>query len=209
MNQLDDAEHLPNLHQLTWTFVPFTLLWAIGVFGGLVQQSLGSIEIARSVHFIWGSLILATPALMLYFWQAGRQPLGRTWRLLWTFSFLLYLAHLYYSYVILFQADFFAVLNEQGIFVGLSNFIVTLVWLFDVVLSWATRTYRPFIAWLRLLAHIGVAASFYVSAILFKTGTVQIIGYISVALVVLVILVRLLAGKPDEEDDNDMAETLT
>lgn len=197
MVQLNDAGRLPNLHQLAASFCLFALLFAVSVFGGFLQTELGSVEIARSVHFIWTSLILVTPALMLYVWQVGRQPLGNTWRLLWTFSFLLYLGHFYYSYFIIFQADFFMVLEEQTVVIGLANFILTLVWLVDVVLSWLIRTYHVFVFRLRLLAHIWVAVSFYVAAIVFSSGTVQFIAMISAALVVSLLIWRLLVWRLD------------
>jgi hypothetical protein len=168
-----DAHRIPTLSDLTLTFVPFALVF-LGVL--IAGMSGPSVAVARAQFLIWLSLVLATPALCIYFFRVGRMPLSNLWRLYWTVSFLAYAAHFYFGFFFVFGGDISLVALQQSPLVAFSNFLVTGLWACDVVLAWATTKHIGWVGILRGVTHILVFVSFFVVAVLSRTGTVQLLG---------------------------------
>jgi hypothetical protein len=193
MTTLDEPRR-PTLDQWAWIFAPFGLLVAFAIFSSIATPA---VAYARAQRFIWVSMLFAAPALALYFLRVRRAPLSNLWRLAWTASCLAYLAHFYYSYVVLFRSDFAAVFAAQGTLVAASNFAVTVLWGLDALLSWLTRRSPAAVTWFRLVVHLLVFVSIVLSSVvLFKTVPSLLLGVLVVLAVVGALLVRWLSPAP-------------
>lgn len=191
MSMSDDL-HAPTLSQLTFTFVPFALLLALSIVAALAEPE---VLFARTHFTVWAMIVLTTPALCVFAVRFGREPLTNWWQLYWTFGYLAYLAHFYFGFWVMFGADLAAVFASQGILVAGSNFALTALWGGDVILSWVARRRSRINQWVTLAAHLFAAVSMFVSAIVFKAGTVRILGVMMTIAVFGAIAIRLLSGR--------------
>lgn len=173
MADLEDTARKPTLDQLTFTFVPF----AFGLSGALlIAIGAPAVSYARTQHLIWIALVLSTAALALYLHAAGRRPLGNYWRLSWSFGLIAYLMHFYYGFWVMFGGGLDAVYAAQGALSATSNLLLTVVWTVDVALAWCVRSPGRLSRSYRGAVHLLVFASFFTSAVIFRTGTVQVLG---------------------------------
>jgi hypothetical protein len=186
---IDDARK-PTLHQLTLAFVPFALMLSASILVAVLQPA---VAYARARFLIWTALVLATPALVEYVLSYDRKPLSNYWRLFWSFGLIVYLVHLHYGFGVLFHGDFSAVLVSQGSVVAISNFAATGLWSLDALLSWITRQRPAWILAVRFLTHLLLFVSFFLSAVIFHTGTVRWLGLAMTLAVLCALAVRVFA----------------
>lgn len=166
------------------------LLLGLGIAGiTLLSLSADDVSYARTQWTALLSMVLAIPAIALYILEAG--PPGRWWRAFWTAALAAYLAHFWWSVFRTYYGDFDAILARQG-WVAYTNFIVTALWLIDVILAWlGPESRRPLRVALRFIAWAGVTVSF-VAAAVFREGTVALVGIAVAAIVVVTLLLRCL-----------------
>jgi hypothetical protein len=103
----------------------------------LAPAAIGDVDFNRTRLTIWTTLLLACPALVLFVLRAGRIPLGLSWRAWWTAAYLAFVLHLVWGYGIMFRGDAGAVLRVQGTLVGVSNFLLAIIWGVSVLTAWA------------------------------------------------------------------------
>lgn len=152
------------------TFAAFAAVTAIAI---LVPFGLGDPDYNRARMTIWATLLLAVPALVLFILRAGRQQtLGSDWRAWWTAAYLTFLLHLVWGFGVMFDADVGAVLDEQGILVGGSNFLLAGLWGLSVARAWCGASGL----WLHTLASLLLTVSALVSTIVFGHGPSPTIG---------------------------------
>jgi hypothetical protein len=131
--------------------------------------------IERSVLTIRLSLAFTT----LAFWitalgpDCGRWPWRR--RMFWTLGFAAYAVHFITAYFEAFGGLSARVVARQGPFVAYSNYAVSLLWLLDVaLLTWTTT--RRWKVWASFGVQLFVFASFFLAAVVFKSGVVFWMG---------------------------------
>jgi len=168
----------------------FALLWAEQKEKALFYKILYT---ART------TMILFTPAMCLYVLPQPSQKKQNYWLLFWTFSFLSYAIHIYYSFFIFFHgslAEFFA---SQGVVVAIINVIITLWWTFEMFAVWVLPPTR----WLRIqraAIQIILAATFFASSVILhgvdnKEPFVIMLGALQAAAILTCVALRLLAQR--------------
>jgi hypothetical protein len=182
-----DARRIPSLNELTVTFVPFALLLLAAVVAAIAGPS---VPVARAQNLVRLSMLLAAPALAIYILRAGREPLSNLWRLYWTFALLAYLGHFHYAFLRVFHADPWLVMTQQTPWLAISNFVITLLWTIDVLLGWAIRRQSRARFWFRAFVHLDVLASFTVAAVIFRDGTVRMLGIGLLAVCAIALVLR-------------------
>jgi hypothetical protein len=138
----------------------------------LAPAAIGDVDFNRTRLTIWTTLLLACPALVLFVLRAGRIPLGLSWRAWWTAAYLAFVLHLVWGYGIMFRGDAGAVLRVQGTLVGVSNFLLAIIWGVSVLTAWAGWRLLP----LHAFATLFFSANALVSTLLFGHGPSPVVG---------------------------------
>ncbi len=185
------APHPPSSPGFTFsqfanTFVPFGLLVILALLVPEVHQNMLKGRIAYSV---WASLALATPALCLYI-LPDPSPRRRIYaHLLYTFAYLAYLVHFYYTVFALF-GGFAGMWKGFSHPIAISNLVLTVWWAVDIVLAWADPAPARWLTVERFLARLLVFMSFFLSAVVFMPGPVKVLGALMTAAVGICVLIR-------------------
>jgi Animal haem peroxidase len=66
----------------------------------------------RAIFTIWATIVLLTPALCFYIFSRAGAP-NSYWRAFWTFSYLAFLTHVYWTVVGTFHWDWYAIFHSQ------------------------------------------------------------------------------------------------
>ncbi|HKB38854.1 MAG TPA: hypothetical protein VKD72_20590 [Gemmataceae bacterium] len=185
----------PTFAEFTYTFVPFALLITAG---NLAAEASPNPTLGRVVYSMWIAMALAAPALVLFgLYDLRRAPAAayNYWRLFWTFAYLAYLAHFYYSVGMFFGWDVHAIADRQTWPVAITNFVVTGVWGLEVLAAWTGRHYGAGFHVFQWFSHLLVLGAIIVAAIVFKSGFVSALGWALVGSFGLALLTRLLFGE--------------
>ena len=128
----------------------------------------------RIIYSIWSTTALLIPMVSFYFF-AKRSAVARDyWRFFYTGAFAAYCVHFYYAVFVEF-GGFRGTIDGQGALIAYGNFILTAIWLIDVLLAWtATRFDFRFIRHLVPLLIITLAFLFF--ATIRNDGIVRWIG---------------------------------
>ncbi|HJZ89435.1 MAG TPA: hypothetical protein VKE40_01090 [Gemmataceae bacterium] len=176
-------------------FVPFALLLTIA---NLAAETRPNPTLARAAYTIWATFLLAVPALVLFaLYDLRRAPRGVYvyWRLFWTFAYLAYLAHLYVAVGVFFGWDFRAIAAKQTWPVAATNYALTVLWGLEVLIALvAGRRAGGWFTAYQWLTHLLFVAMVYVSAIQFKSGVVEAIGWVLVVFFAGALLTRGIFG---------------
>jgi hypothetical protein len=203
MNAVEPRRRI-TLTQFTNTFVPFALLLAAALMAPELPYILDHHRAAyniealtyyRAVYTIWLTIAFMIPALALYFWPGDSDRKTNYWLLCWTFGFLAYLVHFYYTVGQVFHWSLREVYAAQGPLIATSNLLDTAWWGFDLLLAWFVSSRAKWVRVQRTLAHIYIPATFFVSAVVIKHGVVRWLGLLMTAALVAGILVRLVRRK--------------
>lgn len=191
----------PNLAQFTLTFVPFALLLTAAIMAPEAPQILDNhraiytieaLTYYRIIYSIWLTIAFMIPALGLYFWPGDSDRKRNYWLLCWTFGYLAYLTHFYFTVGVVFHWSLHDVYTKQGPIIATSNLLDTTWWGFDLLLAWFVASQAKWIRVQRTLAHLYIPATFFVSAVVIKHGFVRMLGIVMTLTLLVSIAVRLI-----------------
>ena len=191
-----------SLAEFANTFVPFGILIVVALLAPELTSNLNS---NRSIYSLSASTALLIPAICLYIIPGKSQTKNNYWRLLWTFSFLAYLVHLFYDIFVV-NGGIKETFVSAGTAIATSKLILTLWWGLDVGLAWLSDSQTNWIKLSRIGAHIYIGLSFLVTTLLLQGGFVRILGILMTIAIAICLLVRVkktLNGK-DSEENNDL-----
>lgn len=192
------------LTQFTLTFVPFALLLTAALMAAELPQILDNHRSVytiqsqvyyRAIFTIWLAMAFMIPALFLFFMPGESDAKNNYWLLCWTFAFLAYLVHFYYTVGVVFHASLAEVYAKQGALIATSNLLDTSWWAFDLILAWFVRSNAKWIKIQRIGAHIYIPLTFFVSAVVIKHGFVRALGIVMTIAILSSIVWRLIKGK--------------
>ncbi len=169
----------------------FALLWA---------EQKEKVLFYKILYTARTTMILFTPAMCLYVLPQPSQKRQNYWLLFWTFSFLSYAIHIYYSFFIFFHgslAEFFA---DQGVAVATINLIITFWWAFEIVAVWALSSNAKWLRIQRAAIQIVIAVTFFASTVILhgvdnKEPFVIVLGALQTAAILACAALRLLAQR--------------
>jgi len=184
----------PRLTELTFTFVPFTILFCAAM---LLPELADDITLMRTLYTIRAATVMSIPALCLFALGPQIYERHRYWLLCWTFGFILYFFHFLYAVFGMFDGEIAAIYRDQGALIATNNFVLTFWWLFDVCLAWFARSEKRWIEIQRIFVHLLLFANFLISE-LTREGMARNLGILTAVCVVLCLALRLwqwLGGK--------------
>jgi len=192
------------LSQFTWTFVLFALLLTAALMVPEMPQiiehhrSVYTIEALvyyRAIYTIWVTIVFMIPALALHFLPGDSESKTNYWRLFWTFGFVAFMVHFYYTIGVIFHGSLREVYAAQGPVIATSNLLDSAWWGFDLILAWFVNSSAKWIRVQRNFAHVYIPLTFFVSAVIIKHGVVRWLGIVMTAVLVISIVLRWICGK--------------
>jgi hypothetical protein len=180
----------PRYAPFVYTFVPFSLLLAAG---NVYAEESPNLTFGRVVATILLSATFATPAVVLFFLRDQRAAspiLFRCWQLLWTFGFIGYALHFYYSVGVWFEWDFPQIWRRQGGVVVSANCALLAFWAADVAVALCGQGAGGKVGEaLRWLTHVLFVVAFVTASVVFRSD-----GRTTASLVLGVTLVMATVG---------------
>jgi hypothetical protein len=180
----------------------FAVLMALAHGGAALMPPGGHSAMHYRVIFtIWAAVVLLTPALC-FFALPDRDDDGAWWRLFWTFSYLAFLTHIYWTVIGTFHGDLNAIFHSQeGVATEADrvvehpgpDFALVAVWGLDVVLAWTTGQDRRWRKIERLVVHILVFVMFVGATVLASKASVCVHA-LGIAMTVAVLACATIRG---------------
>lgn len=200
MEPVNSRRHI-TLTQFTNTFVPFALLLCAALIVPEAPQILDyhrafynieALVYYRTIFSIWLTMAFLIPAEVLFFWPGDSPQRRNYWLLCWTFGFLAFAVHFYYSIGIVFHGSLREVYAKQGVVIATSNLLDFAWWGFDLALAWFVKSEAKWIRVQRVLAHLYIPLTFFVSAVVIKRGFVRGLGILMTVAILGTLVLRLL-----------------
>jgi hypothetical protein len=151
-------------------------------------DSRGEAAIETIVHYrviftIWATVVLLTPALCFFIFS-GSGAANTYWRLFWTFSFLAFLAHFYWTVVGTFHGDIYAIFHSKAgeappdkvVEQPGPDFALSVWWGLDVLLAWFASQERKWIWLQRIAVHLLAFVMFVGATIVAEKAGVVVRG---------------------------------
>lgn len=192
----------PIFKNLSWQELLNTgaLFLALMAFALLLAEQTERVLFYKILYTARTTMILFTPAMCLYVLPQQSQKKQNYWLLFWTFSFLSYAIHIYYSFFVFFHgslAEFFA---DQGVAVATINLIITMWWAFEIVAVWALSSPAKWLRLQRAAIQIIIAVTFFASTVILhsvdnKEPFVIVLGALQAAAILACVAIRITARK--------------
>jgi hypothetical protein len=195
MKAVDAEPYRITLDDFTIPFVSFGVLLGVALMAAETQMDLG---LARTVYTIWATAVLVTPALCAFALPGNSPRIRTTWLLFWTFAFVVYLVHMGYAILSVYQGSMQEFLNGQGKFAAVNNVIFTLWWGLDVLLAWFYRSEAQWLRIERVAAHIYIGLTFVASTVFLKHGFINVIGILLTVSVAICLMMRFDARHAED-----------
>ena len=203
MEPVQSSRHI-TLSQFTNTFVPFALLLTAAMMAPEAPQILDNhravytieaLVYYRTIYSIWLTIAFLTAAEVLFFLPGDSERKRNYWLLCWTFGFLAYVVHFYYTVGVIFHGSLGEVYAKQGVLIATSNLLVTAWWAFDLLLAWLVKSTSKWIRVQRVFAHLYIPLTFFASAVVIKRGFVRGLGILMTLGILISIALRLVRRK--------------
>lgn len=192
-----------SLTQFTNAYVPFALLIVLAL---LLPETTQNLDRYRTIFTIWATILLLTPALCLYLFSDVSDSTYNYWHLFWTFSYLAFLFHFVWAVFVIFkgvQATFIG----QGNWIAGTNFLLTLWWGTDVMLSWLITPCPLWVRWERAGAHLFVFLVFSITTLVLRPTPITKVLGIMLTIAVGVSFVIWLIVRDSSPASSDLPET--
>ena len=200
MTPAESRRHI-TLTQFANTFVPFALLLSVALMAPELPQiidnhrafyNIEALVYYRTIYSIWLTLAFLIVAEVLFFYPGDSERKRNYWLLCWTFGFLAFAVHFYYTVGVIFHGSLREVYAKQGVVIATSNFVDFIWWAFDLVLAWFVKKEAKWIRVQRVLAHLYIPMTFFVSAVVIKHGIVRGLGVLMTVAILFTLLLRFL-----------------
>ena len=179
-----------SLKHLTNTFVPFGLAIVVPVMAAELTRNL---DYSRSVYTMWVSIAFAVPAACILA-VTGRAGAWSDYRLmLWTFGFVAYVGHVYYSSVVSFSADLRAIHADHGVTIAVAKIVIGAWWAAGLALEWSSLSQRRWARANGLAAQVAVLGVFFTSAVVLRDGLDRGLGIAVTVVVVACVVARIVS----------------
>jgi hypothetical protein len=170
------------------------------VVGFLEAASRDDVLFHQVLNTVRVTMVLFTIAMCFFVLPDESERNKAYWLLFWTISFASYLVHVYFSFVLYFHGSINEFYAAQGVLVATTNLVTTFWWLLDVVLSWTERSNAKWISVERVIIHVLILFTFFLSTVILhavdnKETIVIILGVLQVVAVLICYIIRLKRNK--------------
>ncbi len=194
----------PTFKNLSWQELLSTgaLFLALMGFALLLAEQTDRVLFYKILYTARTTMILFTPAMCLYVLPQQSQKKQNSWLLFWTFSFLSYAIHIYYSFFVFFHGSLAAFFADQGVAVATINLIITLWWAFDIAAVWTLSSTAKWLRLQRAAIQIIIAVTFFASTVILhgvdnKEPFVIVLGALHAAAILACVAIRLVAQRQE------------
>jgi hypothetical protein len=160
----------------------------------------------RAIFTIWAAILLLTPALCFHVFSIADAP-NSFWRAFWTFAYLAFLAHLYWTIVGMFHLNWVEIFHsQQGVVMNQEmavdhpgpDLFLAVWWGLDVLLAWLVADHK----WVRVqrgAVHLLVFVMFFAGFTLATKASMiaHLLGVAMFATVTVCFLVSAIVSEPD------------
>lgn len=188
----------PTFRNLSWQELLSTgaLFLALMGFALLLAEQTDRVLFYKILYTARTTMILFTPAMCLYVLPRQSQTRQNYWLLFWTFSFLSYAIHIYYSFFVFFHGSLAAFFADQGVAVATINLIITLWWAFDIAAVWTMSSTAKWLRIQRTAIQIIIAVTFFASTVILhavdnKQPFVIVLGALQAAAILACVAIRV------------------
>ncbi len=146
------------------------------------------------------TMVLFGVAMCLYVLPDESGKRMNSWLMFWTVSFVSYVIHVYFSFVLFFHASIQEFYSTQGALVATTNIVVTIWWLLDILLAWFTDSAPKWITVERTTIKLIILFLFFLSTVILhavdnKETVVIILGAAQALAVLVCWVIRIRALK--------------
>jgi hypothetical protein len=183
--------------QVAVSVVIFGVLLVVAFMEAQTRQNVLFHQVLNTVRV---TMVLFGVATCLYVLPGDSQQKFSYWLLFWSLSFLSYLIHVYFSFVLYFHGSFSDFYTAQGAFVATTNLFISAWWLCDFILAWFGDSSLPWIRVQRTGIHLLILFTFFLSTVIFhavdnKETFVVVLGVLQALSVLIAFIIRLRAKK--------------
>ena len=183
--------------QYLWVAVLVILLMAIAF---LAAAATANVLFSQVLYTVRVTMVLFTITMCLYVLPKASTKRANDWLLFWSASFLSYAIHVYYSFFKFFHGSIAEFYGAQGAFVATLNVIVTVWWLFDMVVVWVTDSMSKWISIQRTSIQVLIWLLFFLSTVILhavdqKQLFVIILGVLQTVAILICLAIRLLTNR--------------
>jgi|HubBroStandDraft_5_1064220.scaffolds.fasta_scaffold00205_5 hypothetical protein len=160
----------------------------------------------RVVFTIWATIFLLTPALCFHVFSTADDP-NTFWRPFWTFAYLAFMAHVYWTVVVMYHLNWWVVFHsQQGVATDPEKVVdhpgpdlfLAAWWGIDVLLAWLLRDYK----WVRVqrgAVHLAAFAMFFAGFTLASKASMiaHLLGLLMFVIVVACFMASAVISEPD------------
>src|SRR5271163_4376733 len=160
----------------------------------------------RVIFTIWAAILLLTPALCFHVFSIADAP-NSFWRAFWTFAYLAFLAHLYWTIVAMFHLNWGEIFHsQQGVVINQEmavdhpgpDLFLAAWWGIDVLLAWLVADHK----WVRVqrgAVHLLAFVMFFGAFTLATKASIvaHLLGIVMFAAVAICFLVSAIVREPD------------
>lgn len=187
----------PRFTPFVVVFTAFALLFA----GGNVLAELSpNLTLARVRSTILLSAVFAIPALWLflrYDFRTAPPLAARYWQLCWSFAFVAYALHAYFSVAVWFGWDFPQIEDRQTRLVAWTNYALLGLWFIDALVAVTGPGYHVYaVRLLRWGTHLLFVVTFVTASLVFRNELRTMYSYVGGVLVVLAVVTALALRWP-------------
>jgi hypothetical protein len=199
-----------------FVFWLFLFLMALAHGAGQLQGSLDAHQAPglpvhtvlyyRVIFTIWATILLLTPALCFHVFSIADAP-NSFWRAFWTFAYLAFLAHLYWTIVAMFHLNWVEIFHsQQGVVIDPERAVdhpgpdlfLAFWWGFDVLLAWLVADSK----WVRVqrgAVHLLAFAMFFGAFTLATKASIvaHLLGIVMFVAVAVCFLASAIIREPD------------
>ena len=183
------THHKISLSALTYTLVPIGILAALTIWFAEIGED---ILLGRAIYSIWLTYAVATPALCLYTLGLNQEKRKTYWLLFWTFAYLVYLLHVAWTFLGIFDGQVENMFSIQGLAIAGTNVVITLWWTADIGFAWLLEPTKFWIT----LERSGIQLLFFLAAIYVgifrKEGIITGLSIVMAIGVITCLVIRLL-----------------
>ncbi|MEA5502194.1 cytochrome P450 [Halotia wernerae UHCC 0503] len=175
-----------SLAEFANTFLPFGIILIAAL---LAAEFSPNLNLHRAIYAFWASTLLLIPAIYLYISLGKLAKSNNYWLLLWTFSFVAYLVHLFYE-VFVISGNVKETFVAGGTAIATVKLILGFWWGLDIALAWFGDSSAKWIQIERIGINIYVGLSFLIVNLIFQEGLARTLGVILAIAIVVALLVR-------------------
>lgn len=133
-------------------------------FEGKNIEEAKRLDLSRTFVTAWAALVLVTPALCTFLFHRSSETAARYWLAFWTVSFLAFLVHFCWAFVVMFDSQWGDIFKTPRVSAPWPDLIFVVWWGIDVLLAWFLQSEGLWVRIQRALVHLLAFVLFFLGS---------------------------------------------